>query len=262
MQKHWFIGFLFLFIGTCASGQNLILDQPESLSFSNISVDSALRIIEIQSGLHFTFRSDLLQNNERINAQFKNVPLCIILDSLFENPNLNYKIIENQLVVYEQKPDSISEPMESDSIAQTGHFTFSGEVQDADTRERLSFAAISLQNSTIGTISNEDGFFSLKLDKRKSNDTVLISYLGYETFKIPLNRISEFTVYPLKSVSIPLQEVIVRGLFAENIVRLAIASKKKNYPNHSFVQRAFYRESVKHDRKYMLYSEGILDVLK
>ena len=43
---------------------------------------------------------------------------------------------------------------------------------------------------------------------------------------------------------------------------MAIANKKKNYPNHSFVQRAFYREAVRRDKKYMLYSEGILEVLK
>ena len=103
MQKLWLIGIIFLFIQVRTSGQEQVLYQVKDLEFDNIPIDSALSIIELKTGLHFTYRSDLLQKSGSINAHFKDIPLCIVLDSLFANPNLNYQIIETQLVVYEQK---------------------------------------------------------------------------------------------------------------------------------------------------------------
>ena len=261
MHKLWLIGILLLYF-VRANGQESKLYQPESIVFSNISVDSALRIIENQTDLHFTFKSDLLRANAIIKADFKDVPLCIILDSLFANPRLNYKIIESQLVVYEQLPASASNTMETEDKVPVKQFSFGGEIRDAENGETLPFAAISVQNSILGTISNEDGIFSLYIRNSDLYDTVIISYLGYQTLKISISAVPKFQVYKLEPTSISLQEVIIRGLHPEALVRMAIENKKKNYPCQSFVQRAFYRESIKRDKKYMLYSEGILDVLK
>lgn len=264
MQKLWLIAILLFSFNVHILGQDQVLYQPESIEFPNISVDSALQIIENQTGLHFTFNSDLLLTTENVNAHFQNVPLCIILDSLFANPNLNYQIIESQLVVYEQVFILDAEPFETDSIvaAPSMLFSFGGEIRDVETGVSLPFAAISVQNSVMGTISNEDGIFSLQFRDHNVSDSILISYLGYETLKIPLNNIPKYQVFQLQSTSISLKEVTVRSLYPEGLLRLAIVNKKKNYPNHSFVQRAFYRESIRRDKKYMLYSEGILEVLK
>jgi hypothetical protein len=254
---------LLLILNVRIYGQEQVLYQPESLEFSNISVDSALQIIENQTGLHFTFNSDLLRTTRNVNAHFQKVPLCIILDSLFANPNLNYQIIECQLVVYEQSKIPPTNTIKIDSIGTASvQISFGGEIRDAESGETLPFAAISVQNSILGTISNEDGIFSLQIRNSVASDSILISYLGYQTLKIVLKDIPKYQVYQLESTSISLQEVIIRSLYPERLIRLAISNKKKNYPNHSFVQRAFYREAVKRDKKYMLYSEGILDVLK
>jgi len=262
LQKRWLIGILFLFIQVYIFGQESILYQPKSLEFNDITIDSALRTIETHTGLHFTFRSDLMRSTVKVKAIFQHVPLCVILDSLFSNPNLNYQIIEKQLVVYEQAVLLSDDSIKADSLHPTAYLSFGGEIRDAETGETLPFAAISVQKSIIGTISNEEGVFSLQLKNSEVNDSILISYLGYQSLKIPLNQIPKYAVYRIESTSIPLQEVIIRGLYPENLIRMAISYKKRNYPNQSFVQRAFYRESVKRDKKYMLYSEGILDVLK
>lgn len=137
MQKLWLIAILLFSFNVHILGQDQVLYQPESIEFPNISVDSALQIIENQTGLHFTFNSDLLLTTENVNAHFQNVPLCIILDSLFANPNLNYQIIESQLVVYEQVFILDAEPLETDSIvvAPSMLFSFGGEIRDVETGE-------------------------------------------------------------------------------------------------------------------------------
>lgn len=56
-----------------------------------------------------------------------------------------------------------------------------GQVIHAQTQKNLSAAHILNLNSVKGTITNEDGLFELTA---KSNDTVLISYIGFESIKL------------------------------------------------------------------------------
>jgi len=262
LQKLWLIGILFLFIQVRTSGQEQVLYQVKDFEFDNISIDSALSIIEFKTGLHFTFRSDLLKKSGQVNAHFKDFPLCIVLDSLFANPGLNYQIIESQLVVYEEKQELASPKQNTDSLTNSKDIAFGGKIKDTQSGELLPFAAISILHTTSGTISNEDGVFFLRISPEYKNDTLIISYLGYRSLRIPLSEISYYNIYHLEPTSIPLQEVVIRSLHPENLIRMAIAYKKENYPIQAFVQRAFYRESIKRDKKIMLYSEGILEVLK
>ncbi len=56
-----------------------------------------------------------------------------------------------------------------------------GQVIHAETKKPLSAAHILNLNSVIGTITNEKGLFELIT---KTNDTVLVSYLGFESIKL------------------------------------------------------------------------------
>ena len=48
----------------------------------------------------------------------------------------------------------------------------------------LAFTSISIMSKSIGTISNEEGRFYLRLTKENLNDTITISTLGFKSFKI------------------------------------------------------------------------------
>ncbi len=196
-----------------------------------------------------------------MNADFQDIPLSIILDSIFINPRLNYKIIDNQLVIFEQA-EAKTELLNMVKNKTVGSVLFGGIVSDIENGEPLPFAAISLQNSMFGTISNEEGAFSFNIANPKIDDTIQISYMGYQKLKIPLSSINNYQSFQLQSVSVPLQEVVIRGLYPENLIRLAISSKEKNYPSQPFNQRAFYREYIKKDKNYSIYAEGILDISK
>ena len=47
-------------------------------------------------------------------------------------------------------------------------------------------ASVYVQNSTIGTISNVDGKFQLSIPREYQNDTLVISSIGYKSFKTAL----------------------------------------------------------------------------
>jgi hypothetical protein len=71
------------------------------------------------------------------------------------------------------------------AIGQTETFISSGKVLDASTQQPLSGASVFCQNTTFGTITNNEGNFSFKL--LKGGYDLIISYTGFETQNIHIN---------------------------------------------------------------------------
>jgi outer membrane cobalamin receptor len=62
----------------------------------------------------------------------------------------------------------------------------SGLVIDARTRQAIAEANIYLKNSTTGTTSDNDGYFKLHYPVSLTNDTLIVSFLGYFDYRKPL----------------------------------------------------------------------------
>lgn len=88
----------------------------------------------------------------------------------------------------------------------------SGTVVSADTRLPVVAANVYLNNSTVGTITNENGQFTLKRFPNGRFDLV-VSCIGYETYHITLqsNQLPEKISVSLKPSTQELQEVIVEA---------------------------------------------------
>ncbi|NOX86515.1 MAG: carboxypeptidase-like regulatory domain-containing protein [Chlorobi bacterium] len=91
-------------------------------------------------------------------------------------------------------------------------------IIDSETKKGLAYANIMVSNQAIGTSSDTMGFFKLNLEDSLKNDTLVISYVGYQTREIPVSRISRAATIKLKSRIIKINEVVI------------IPSKKKIKP--------------------------------
>ena len=83
-----------------------------------------------------------------------------------------------------------------------------GIVTDSETDEAIIGANIIIKNTTNGTSTNIDGLF--KLQNVSSSDTLVITYLGYQTLEITVENKSYFTI-KLQSKTSELDEVVVVG---------------------------------------------------
>jgi len=61
-----------------------------------------------------------------------------------------------------------------------------GIVRDAQTGDTLPFVSIYFKNTQIGSTTGFDGRFSL--ESRKGTDTLVASYIGYNTVYLPIQR--------------------------------------------------------------------------
>lgn len=244
-------------------GQDRVLFDPVTISFNNVSVDSALNLIGQNINYNFTYNSVYTSPDVKVKATFSEVPLSIILDSLFKNPFLAYKTIGKQLVIYkEESENKIDEQELSKNLETTTTIKVTGNIRDAQTNDPIPFAAIGFKNTSRGTISNLDGNFILSYNDLLLSDTLLISHLGYSQIAIPVNQLTDINNFKLQQHSISLQEVIIRSTDPQTLIKQALNHRFQNYDMNPFIHRAFYRETIKRNESYMVYTEALFDIFK
>jgi len=143
------------------------------------------------------------------------------------------------------------------------YFTYSGKITDSETKEPVAFANVYLEGSSIGTVSNLDGEFILKVPPTMEEERLNISFVGYKTYEISLEDLKTIK----NSISIvpdpiPIQEVIIKTGDPLELLRKAISRISQNYTLSPEMLTAFYRETVKQNRHYVAVSEAVLDIYK
>lgn len=144
-----------------------------------------------------------------------------------------------------------------------GFYTVSGVVKDKTNRKKLEYVNISVPGTPIGTVTNEDGEFSLKIKNGEKVEAIEISHIGYCNYRQPIEKenLSGLT-FLLTPQTMLLSEIIIRANDARNIVAAAIDNIGNNYPDRSNMLTGFYRETAQKGRRYVNLSEAVINIYK
>lgn len=141
--------------------------------------------------------------------------------------------------------------------------TINGIVKDQRNRSTLEYVNISVPGTNIGTITNTDGEFSLKVGKAYKDLYLEISHIGYITSKLPLKPTNgDKHVFYLNPNSIILEEVIVSPVYPRKLVEQAIDKIGDNYNPFPSMLTGFYRETSQKGRKYINVTEAVTKLYK
>jgi hypothetical protein len=148
-------------------------------------------------------------------------------------------------------------------ISSDAYVTVTGQLKDAKTGEKIIYATITVPNTGIGTVSNSDGEFILKINKVIDAEYFEVSHLSYATttFKVSESVGKNKTFY-LEPQLIMLKEISVVPKDARGIVETALRNIKKNYSETPNMMTGFYRESIRQRRDYLSISEAVVDIYK
>ncbi|HTQ65260.1 MAG TPA: carboxypeptidase-like regulatory domain-containing protein [Puia sp.] len=97
-------------------------------------------------------------------------------------------------------------------MSQEKYFTVSGKIIDGKTQQPMAGASVFCQNTTKGTISNNEGNFSLRLSN--GGYDLVVSYTGYETKVLRIsngNKENDSMRIELKEQDKSMTEVVVAG---------------------------------------------------
>ncbi|MCK8523371.1 carboxypeptidase-like regulatory domain-containing protein [Aquimarina sp. D1M17] len=148
------------------------------------------------------------------------------------------------------------------SAFQSNHTEYKGIVVDNETNRPIVSATISLSNSNISTVTNDEGEFLLKVPADQNNGELTISHLGYNNEVIKLSNFTSELKIRLNLSVTELSEVNIDPKNPEALIRAVMKKKGDNYLDHSAIMTAFYRETIKKRRTYVSLSEAVVDVYK
>ncbi len=152
------------------------------------------------------------------------------------------------------------------AIAQNGsdpYFTVTGQLKDAKTNEKIIYATISVPGTGIGTVSNSEGEFILKVSKSSNVDIFEVSHLSYATKQFKISEsIGKDKSFYLEPQAIMLKEISIIPNDARSVVEMALKNIRKNYSEVPNMMTGFYRETIRQRREYLAISEAVVDIYK
>lgn len=141
--------------------------------------------------------------------------------------------------------------------------TVSGTVKQQYNKRALEYVNVYVPGTHIGTITNSDGEFTIKIANGRLPLTIEFSHLGYQTKQL---RVTERNMDNQEVLLAPgvivLNELVIEPIYPERIVERAMNNVKKNYSMEPGMYQAFYREFAQKRRKYINISEAVVDVFK
>lgn len=182
-----------------------------SIEMNNATVEEVLNEIEMNSGYHFLYNNQLIDVDRKVSVKADADNIESVLHDLFDGTNVVYKIVNKQIVLG---------PKQSRSVAETAAVSqakvIKGNVVDKN-GEPIIGANIRVKGTTVGTITDVDGNFTLKLEDNA--DFIEVSYIGYKTQNVSLKDKKELTI-TLKEDTETLEEVVVVGYGVKKKVNL------------------------------------------
>lgn len=132
-------------------------------------------------------------------------------------------------------------------------FYISGRVLDKGTGKPIAYANVSNISLKEGTISNDDGFFKLRI--KSAQDSVMVSFIGYHNYHIPLQAGNLHYDVLLRENEQLLDEVVVKPEENEYLFDL-IEQVRKEKNKYRASSKVYYNLKTSFEEKQTELVEG------
>jgi TonB-linked SusC/RagA family outer membrane protein len=164
-------------------------------NLKNVTMENAINEIESKTAFKFVFTDKAVDTSRKLSIRISNGGISDVLNQLIQNTDLEYHIVENQIVLSKKNNDVLQE-----------NKTISGVVTEKD-GEPVIGASVVEKGTTNGVITDVDGKFVLQT----SSDAVLVfSYIGYITQEITVGNRTSISVIMEENIK-EIEEVVVIG---------------------------------------------------
>jgi len=264
-QKRFKILFIILLLayGTWAQQQDgSVFERRVSINAENQPLSSILDQISWQARVYFSYDAAQIQAEKKYSVQAIEKSLYSVLTSIFNPREFRFRELENQVIITKNEVRKDSVPHLIPDTIPVKYFFLTGKIIEHKKEEPIPYASVSVFNEPIGTITNTDGEFLLKLHPEYIQDTLVISSMGFKQQFMPAFQLLDEDLIPMEQVSIKIREVKVTSTTPEKLLENIRANISKNYTAHPRLMSAFYRETVKQDDNYINVSEAVMEILK
>lgn len=200
-----------------------MLDQRVSLRAKDKPLRKVLETIEKQTDVRFLYSRQVIQADRLVTLDATDEKLQTVLTQLLGPLRLSYRVVNNQIVLSQAKPDetstgSLTNPRSatprtdkvlrnSDEAAVVQSRTVSGIVRDAK-GETLPGVNVLLRGTTRGVTTDAGGSYQIEVTDNAS--TLVFSFVGYLSQEVVVGTRSTVNI-TLQEDAKALNEVVVVG---------------------------------------------------
>lgn len=187
-----------------------IPDRRIDVSFKNEKITTVLSRIGQLGNFSFSYNSAIISPDEVVTIDMKNATVREVLNEVFRG-SMNYKEKGNHLI--------LTRVPVKQTKANVSSMIISGYVEDWFTNQKIVDASVYEKTSITSVVTDEFGFFRLKLNKRAEDEltltiskrdyideTITITETGNQYFHISLKRVRPLS--QIDTVEVPRQPVL------------------------------------------------------
>ena len=179
--------------------------QDVTLNLSSTSLQKIFKEIRKQTGYVFFYKTDVLKDQPRINVSVRKATINDVMEACLSDLPLSYSIIDKTIVI--RAKERVAEKNTIVIETPPADIQVSGRVLTT-AGDPLVGASVKLKGADIGTVTDANGNFSLNIPG--NGGTLVISYVGYETHEVAVNKNISLNI-SLSQKDSKVDEVVVVG---------------------------------------------------
>ncbi len=204
MRYFIFIGFCFLIL-TSINAQSIEDSVRIDFVADELPLETVFTELEEEYGIRFSYATEAI-GDKKVNANFKDKSIEEVMDYLLMGERMEYKVIADNVLLRKMAD---YKTQEDERYRKGMHIR--GKVTQADENEAaLPFAAIFVENSSVGTYSDENGNFDLEIPANYKEEKITIHYLGFKDVTYEIKELeSEILIVSLNNEPFSVSEVMI-----------------------------------------------------
>jgi TonB-linked SusC/RagA family outer membrane protein len=173
-------------------------DALINLKTERSSFEEIIKAIEEQSEFKVFYKNDQINLQREVTVSSRNATVYQMLDEALEGTDITYTLIDKVIVLSPRDRNLIQEKT-----------TVTGKITTVE-GEELPGVNVVIKGTTIGTVTDVDGNYTIEIPDEHLSGELQVSYIGYlsETFEIAGQEVLDITLIPDLQ---QLEEVVVIG---------------------------------------------------
>jgi len=243
-----------------------ILDREIQLPQTKETVYELFNRVTNLTGYFFIYDSDIVNNEKKIKLSGGTYSLSQAIYLITQDQNIQIKVIGRHILLYKTEATPAADnakilpPLMQDSL----NFSVAkAVVRDAQTKDPIPYVSIGIEDTGVGTITNQSGEFLLKVPYADTLRNIQIYRVGYnqQTLPVQLFLKNPVDIY-MQTKMVPLREVIVGFVNPQKIIREMLNNRTVNYRNDPVYFTSFYREGVEKKNTIVSLTEAVFQIYK
>jgi hypothetical protein len=181
-----------------ASGQSN-LNKTISLTVSKQPIDQVLEILSNKGDFYFSYNSNILSRDTLITISESNKTVKQLLEMIFK-AGFEFRESGNYIII-RRSPIKLT-LVTTKAVSENKIYTVSGYIVDDQTGKRVSYASIYEKERLASAMTNEEGYFRIKLKSRYKTASLTVSKEFYEGTTVVIeprfNQEITITIMPLE----------------------------------------------------------------